>query len=629
MAFQTTITKEEAVTVVHLTGKLSTDTAPAFSKAMQALDYDGMDLTLDFSGLDYITSAGLRVLLIVRKKLSEDRIRIVHMNDAVREVFELSGFSSFIPIVSEESASLPELPSDPSFRQVLSYRVKTDPDREIFFADDTAFTWRDVDRGSQIIASDLARLGVRKGTHVGVFAHNTLNWVCTFFAIQKLGAVIVLLNYGLKPAELITYSGIGDITHLCYDSRSAKMDGASFAAAVTGAGSNIRAVYDISPAVDFRARYDELGALEGLYTEEYNPDDPCVMIFTSGTTGLPKGVLSSSHDRITNCRIMARQLRVSDDDRICLFLPLCHVFGFGTGLSVALLYNIPMIMPSSISDASLLDAIHRYRCTIFNSVPTKILSMAHNELFSPEKVASLRASMIGGAAITRSQLLFLREKMPGLHLLPIYGMSEISPISMMLYEDTIDHITDTVGRPVDEVEVEIRDIVTGECCPAGVQGEICVRSDTSLICYYKLDIEKQAIDAEGWIPTGDLGFLDADGYLRLTGRCKDLIIRGGENISPKEIEEAITQLEEIQDVKVVGVPDEHFGEIVAAAVMCKPGISFSRERVENHILKRLAAFKAPAYYVLYDAFPLLSNGKVNMLKLRKEVAEKAGSEEAL
>ncbi len=618
---------EGTTTVVHLSGILNTGSAARFSETMQALDYNGLDLTLDFSGLEYITSAGLRALLIVRKKLREDRIRIVHMNDAVREVFEISGFSGFIPVLSDECEPFPELPKDPSFRQVLSYRLKTDPDKEIFYADDTPCTWRDVDRCSQIIASDLSRLGVRKGTHVGVFAHNTLNWIYTFFAIQKLGAVIVLLNYSLKPHEIIMYSRIGDITHLCYDSKSAKMDAADFAAAVTGSGSSITTVYDISPAVDIQARYDKLPGLQGSFSEEYDPDDPCVMIFTSGTTGLPKGVLSSSHDRITNCRIMARQLLVSNDDRICLFLPLCHVFGFGTGLSVALLYNIPMFMPSDISDGSLLEAIERHKCTIFNSVPTKILSMAHSEGFSPEKVASLRASMISGAPITRAQLLFLREKMPNVHLLPIYGMSEISPISMMMYEDTLDHITDTVGRPVDEVEVEIRDMITGARGPAGVQGEICVRSDTSLICYYKLEIEKQAIDAEGWIPTGDLGILDADGYLRLTGRCKDLIIRGGENISPKEIEEVITQLEEIQDVKVVGVPDEHFGEIVAAAVVCKPGMSFSREKVEKHIRGRLARYKAPVYYALYDAFPLLANGKINMLKLKQEVAEKAGNEE--
>ena len=613
-------TQDGQKVTLKLTGRITTDTAADFESVLGSLCYDGLDLTLDFSNLSYITSVGLRSLLTVRKKLTEETMRIVNMNDAVHDVFEMTGFLGFIPIVSSPArASVPE---NPSYKQLLSFYAKNDPEHIVVICDERHYSWRELDDASQIVAKDFSDAGIRKGTHIGMFARNTLNWVVAFFAAQKLGAIVVLLNYSLKPEEIKMYSQYGDITHLCYDRVSAKMDAKQFESSVTGPGSKITTLYDISADLDFLSRSDELITLQGMFTEEYDPDDPSIMIFTSGTTGKPKGVLSSSRDRMINVRRTHQGIHPAAEDKICLFLPLCHVFGLSSGLNLMMLYNIPLYMPSDTSDASLLDTIEKNKCTLFNSVPTKILSMARSEHFSPEKTASLRSCFIAGAPITEPQILFLREKMPRVHLLSLYGMSEISPISVTAYEDTLEHIAKTVGKPVDGVEAEIRDHTTHALLPPGTEGEIYVKSDTSLICYYKLDLDSQAIDADGWIPTGDLGFIDEEGYLHLTGRCKDLIIWGGENIAPKEIEEIISQLPDIRDVKVVGVPDEKYGEIIAAALVLTPGKAFCREETEAHILKHLARYKAPAYYVIYDAFPLLSNGKVDMVTLKKEVAQK-------
>lgn len=608
-------------------GTINTDTVSVLNDALASLNYDGLDLTLDFSDLSYITSVGLRALLVARKKLTEETMRIIHMNEAVHAVFEVSGFLSFIPVVP--LSKVPSLPKDPSYRQWLSYRAKSNPDHRIIYCDDKSYTWREIDEASQIVAKDFYDLGVRKGSHVGMFARNTFNWIAAFFAAQKLGAIMVLLNYSLKPGEIKAYSQYGDITHLCYDRASAKTDDETFRNAVTGPDSRIAALYDISAAIDFLSRKDELEALQGMFAEEYDSDDPCIMIFTSGTTGKPKGVLSSAHDRLINSQLMNQGIRPTAEDKICLFLPLCHVFGIGSGLNSAVLYDAPVYMPSDTSDDSLLDTIGENGCTLFNSVPTKILSMARSEHFDPKKVTALRASVIAGAAITEPQMMLLQEKMPHVHFISLYGMSEMAPISMTNYHDTIKHIVSTVGQPVKGVSVEIRDRTTGEKKPAGAEGEIYVHSATSLICYYKMDLDQQAIDDEGWIPTGDLGFMDEEGYLHLTGRCKELIIWGGENISPREIEEIITQLDDIHDVRVVGVPDEKYGEIIAAAVVMSPGKAFSREKVESHILQHLARYKAPAYYVLYEGFPLLSNGKIDMVNLKKDVADKRGSGLAL
>ena len=624
------VTKVEDGRKVTVTprGVINTATISALADVLDSLDYQELDLTLDFSGLQYMTSVGLRALLVARKKLTENSMRVIHMNQAIREVMEVSGFLHFIPVVPDpEDTAMPE---DPSYKQLFAWRAKTSPDHRVFFMDDRSISWREIDEASQIVAADLDRLGVRKGTHVGMFARNTLNWVIAFFAAQKLGAIVVLLNYSLKPDDLKMYSRTGDITHLCFDRASAKMDSDAFRSAVIGPDSCFAALYDISGDIDFLARREaELDRVKGLFTQEFDADDPSIMIFTSGSTGRPKGVLSSTHDRLVNNNLMNQGIKPTSEDKGCLFLPLCHVFGLGSGLHSALLYNMPVYMPSDTSDESLLKTIEQNGITLFNSVPTKILSMVGSPGFAPERVATLRASVIAGSAITEPQMLLLREKMPGNHFVCIYGMSEMSPISVTDYDDTVEHITRTVGRPVEGVIVEIRDHTTGEVRPAGAEGEIFVKSKTALICYYKMDLDLQAINADGWIPTGDLGLLDEEGYLHITGRCKDLIIRGGENIAPKEIEEVITELEEIRDVKAVGVPDEIYGEIIGAAVIMAPGCAFSREKTEAHILSRLARYKAPAYYVLYESFPLLANGKVDMVTLKKDVASRRGTEAAL
>ena len=206
---------------LEVSGVINTETVSVLNDAVDALDFDDIDLTLDFARLSYITSVGLRTLLRVRKKISEERIRITGMNKLVYEVFEMSGFSDYFPIEEADSAYL--LPEDPSFRQLLSFRVATDPEKKILYCDDKNYSWRDIDETSQIVAKDLFDLGVRKGSHVGMFARNTFNWTATFYAIQKLGGISVLLNYSLKPNEIRQYSNYGDITHLCFDQTSCVM----------------------------------------------------------------------------------------------------------------------------------------------------------------------------------------------------------------------------------------------------------------------------------------------------------------------------------------------------------------------------------------------------------------------
>jgi fatty-acyl-CoA synthase len=251
-----------------------------------------------------------------------------------------------------------------------------------------------------------------------------------------------------------------------------------------------------------------------------------------------------------------------------------------------------------------------------------IIALMNNKDFSADAFASLRCTYLAGAAATEAQLRMFREKLPGNHFMIAYGLSEMAPVSVTLYEDTDDHILHTVGRQVENISIRILNRATGEVCAPGEPGEILVQGFNLMTGYYKLPLQDQAIDKEGWLHTGDMGYLDEEGYLTLSGRYKELIIRGGENIMPSEVESAISELEIIESVKVIGVPSDFFGEEVGACVKLKDGASFDEAAVKAELMKRLAKYKVPSYFVVYDEFPMLGSGKIDGVALKKDALER-------
>ena len=602
--------------IVATEGVIDTETAPQLSEALLSLDYHNLDLTLDFDKTDYITSAGLRVLLVARKKLSDDTMRIINVNEFVSEVFQVTGFSGILNFsLKKQDVADCHL----SFKAFLKKRVN---DGLAFVFADREYTWEDVDRLSQIVANDLAKAGVKKGSHVGICSPNSINWIITFFAVQKLGAIALLVNYGLKPDEIATLSEIGDITHLCYGAIPGLTDFGVFSAALLGGRSTVTYMYDIGMGQDFTKRLAEYDAVKDQYDELYHSDDPSVVIFTSGSTGKPKAVLSSSFNLLNSVKAISAECNFTSKDRACAFLPLFHVFGFSSCIGIGLLYGCVSYIPSSNKPTVLIDLIREKKCTVFNTVPTMFLAMIGQPSFSPEALSSLRVSVLGGSATSESQMTMLRSLLPNNHFCNIYGMSENAVISMTRYEDTIEHMTQTVGRRVDGIEIEIRNPANGEKLPDGQPGEIFIRSKEMIVCYYRLPIEKQPLDDEGWLATGDLGVILPDGYLKLVGRAKDLIIRGGENISPGEIADEVAQLPGVADVKVIGVPHEVLGEEVAAVILLKDGESFDEEAARKTLSGKLAKYKVPAYFVIVDKFPLLGSGKIDAITLKKDVLAK-------
>ena len=602
--------------IVATEGVIDTETASDLGDVLLELDYSDLDLTLDFDKTAYITSAGLRVLLVARKKLTDDTMRIINVNEVIEEVFKVTGFSNFLNYTKKRQDALN---CHMSFKALLKKRVN---DGKAFVFAGREYTWEDVDCLSQIVADDLAKLGVKKGSHVGICSPNSINWIIAFFAIQKLGAIAILVNYGLKPDEIAALAEIGDITHLCYGAIPGLTDFGVYSAALLGGRSTVEYMYDIGMDVDFSSRLFEYDAIKDQYGEMYHSDDPSVVIFTSGSTGKPKAVLSSSFNILNSVRAISVECNFTSADVSCAFLPLFHVFGFSSCIGIGLLYGCVSFIPTINKPAALIDLIRDKKCTIFNTVPTMFLAMIQQPTFTPEALSSLRVSVLGGSATSESQMMMLRSLLPNNHFCNIYGMSENAVISMTRYEDTVEHVTQTVGRRVDGIEIEIRNPASGEKVKDGDPGEIFIRSKEMIVCYYRLPIEMQPLDHEGWLATGDLGVILPDGYLKLVGRAKDLIIRGGENISPGEIADAVAQLPGVADVKVLGIPHEVLGEEVAAAIVLKEGETFDADAAKQTLAEKLAKYKIPAYFVVMDGFPLLGSGKIDAITLKKDVLSK-------
>ncbi|MBR3305623.1 MAG: AMP-binding protein [Lachnospiraceae bacterium] len=606
-----------------LSGRLDTDTAHELREEVEKIPEDVEKLEIDLRNLSYISSAGLRELMVCRKHFPDAEMRIINVQDEVYEVFEMTGFDSLMSVerAIENKANYINL----SFKSFLESKVKELPDRVVIKTDNDSYTWRDIDRCSQIAASDLAALGVTKGSHVGIISSNSVNWVITFFAVQKLGAMGMLINPGLFREEVETVANTGDITHLCFGELTSVKDRNAFADEIKASGKcGITEVYDIGRDRDFKGRYDEYEGIRDKFGQTVESDAPALVIFTSGSTGKPKGVILSAYNVLNAAGSSRENQTLTRDDRTCLILPLFHIFGLVAGLFSNFLADSLMCFPKDIRTDTLLDLIEGERCTIFHTVPTMMIALLNNKSFSPERCESLRCTILSGAAATEAQIKMFREKLPNEHFISSYGLSEMAPVSTSDYDDTEDHLLHTVGKTVPNIELSIRNIETGKECRFGEQGEILVQGYNLMTGYYKLSPDDQSIDRDGWLHTGDLGYLTPDGYVVLSGRLKELIIRGGENIMPGEVETAITAFEGIAMVKVFGVPSDFFGEEVGACVLMKEGESFDEEKLRTFLAERLAKFKIPAYFVVYDGFPLLGSGKIDGVKLKADMLKKLG-----
>ena len=608
---------------MYIQGRIDVNTSPQLREQIAAVDPSVTQLILDFRDVNYISSAGLRELMICRKRFSGPEAMLIdNISPEIYRIFEDVGFLQTIPmhLMEKNLSNYVSL----SFKAFLKRKVEESADSVALVSEQGSWTWLDIEKASQIIADDLAKLGVTTRTHVALCGANSVNWVLTFYAIQKLGAIAMLINPQQFAPEMAKAVKNGDITHFCWGEIPALEDEAAFFEELSREGASVTASYSFRKELDYKDRFAEYENVREKYQKDVEADDPCTMIFTSGSTGRSKGVLLSSYNILNAASINCADQTLRGDDRTCLILPLFHIFGLVAGLFANAIAGSAIYLPKDIRTATLLELMTKEQCTVFHTVPTMLIAILNNPDFSTEKMSSLRCTILSAAAATQAQIRLFQEKLPQDHFLSSYGLSEMAPVSITPYGDTNDHILNTVGKPVKNIKIKIADRTSGRECALGESGEILVQGFNLMVGYYKVPVEDQAIDEEGWLHTGDLGYMTEDGYLCLSGRIKELIIRGGENIMPSEVEDAVSALDMVEEVKVIGVPSDFFGEEVGACIRLKAGFQEGEDQI-NEIRERLkgalAPFKIPAHIVFYETFPVLGSGKIDMVSLKRDALE--------
>ena len=605
--------------IISIDGSVDSSTAHFLHEELSKLDIENVSkVEVDLSKMHYVSSAGLREFLILQKRFKNGKLLIKNASSNVCDIFKMTGFANLFDIDSEFKAQTDY--SIYSFKEFLLQKTKKFNNEIILDDTFTHWTWEDLDKASNIIAEDLINLGAKKGSHIAICGANSLNWIATFFAIQKIGAMAILVNPLLKAKEICFLSHVGDIDFLCHGIGPwLREDPVSFLnEIIDSSNSKIKALYDITKPVDSNRKVSVLvnNFIDSIETRN---DDPCVMIFTSGSTGVPKGVLLSSYNLLTAAKCGTEVMGAYDNDVMCLVLPLFHIFGLAASLLAGLMNNIKTILAPRIKPDSIIQIVDKYKSTILISVPTLLMGIATSPEYSIDAIKSLRFAGIGGAPVSEAQMLYLQKQFPNVEFCIVYGLSEMSPVSFTKRGDTLEHITKTVGTPIDLIKIKIQDVETKTECPMGEVGEILIKGEFLMSGYYKTPIEKQDFDNDGWFHTGDLGFIDSENYIHFAGRKKELIIRGGENIFPGEIQDLASTYKGVFASQIVGLPDDYYGEIVGCALMLKENVSFDEDDFKKYLGSHLAPHKIPSYIFTYDAFPLLANGKVDVLSLKKDM----------
>ena len=354
-----------------------------------------------------------------------------------------------------------------------------------------------------------------------------------------------------------------------------------------------------------------------------NCHDVINMQYTSGTTGFPKGVMLTHYNIINNGKSIGDGMRFTDKDKLLITVPMFHCFGLVLGLMSCITHATTMVPVESFSPTKVMNAITVEKCTAVHGVPTMFIAMLEHPDFSKYNFSSLRTGIMAGSPCPIKVMRQVVDQMNMKEITIVFGQTEASPgCTQTTTEDSLEHRVNTVGRVFEGVEAKIVDPATGEEVPCGVAGEFCARGYNIMKGYYKMpEATAEAIDKDGWLHTGDLCTVDKDGYYKVVGRIKDMIIRGGENIYPKEIEEFYYTQPIVKDVQVIGVPSEQYGEEVMAVIILKEGESATPEELRELAKAHLAKHKVPRYIRIVDAFPVTASGKIQKFKMREEAIE--------
>ncbi len=541
---------------------------------------------------------------------------------------------------------------DLTFSEVLDTMVECFPDQYAFKYTtlDYTRTYSEFRDDVDTFARSLISMGVKAGTHVAVWASNVPQWYIAFWATVKIGAVLVTVNtaykiheieYLLKQSDthtLIMTEGSKDthygkiIAELCPELENTKVGAPlhsrrlPFLRNVITVGYNQKGCMTWENAID-RASEVPLSEVHRM-AAAVDKDDVCNMQYTSGTTGFPKGVMLTHYNVVNNGKYIGDHMDLSTADRMMIQVPMFHCFGMVLSMTSSMTHGATMYPLPYFSPKPALACVHNEHITAFNGVPTMFIAMMQHEDFPKTDFSYVRTGIMAGANCPADLMKKATEVMNMKEIVSVYGQTEASPgCTMSSYYDSLDVRTETVGSAFANVECKIVDPETGEDCPDGVNGEFVARGYNIMKGYYKMpNATASTIDADGWLHTGDLACRTPEGNYNITGRLKDMIIRGGENIYPKEIEEFIYTCDKVKDVQVIGVPDKRYGEEIMACIILKDGESMTEEEMKQYISDHMARHKVPRYIEFVKAFPMNAAGKILKYKMREDAARRLGLE---
>ncbi|MDD4839448.1 MAG: AMP-binding protein [Clostridia bacterium] len=505
-------------------------------------------------------------------------------------------------------------------------------------------TWKEFDKETDEIAKGFMALGIKKGDKVSIWTSNTPEWALTLFSATKIGAILVTVNTSYKIFELeylltqsdtkalVMMGGFKDsdyveIVHNLFPDLKSSHDGVVSSDAMPFIERIIFAGEETPEGMLNFADLKELGKSVSddvlkIAKDSCDKDDVINIQYTSGTTGFPKGVMLTHYNIINNGKSIGDGMKFSIDDKLCICVPFFHCFGLVLAMMACITHGTAMV-PLDYNPVKVMSAISNERCTAVHGVPTMFIAMLENAGFEEYNFSSLRTGIMAGSPCPINVMKQVIERMNMSELVIVFGQTESSPgCTMTTTEDSTEHRVSTVGKAFEGVTCKIVDPETGEEVAVGQTGEFCAKGYNIMKGYYKMpEATAQAIDKDGWLHFGDLCTVDKNGYYKVVGRLKDMIIRGGENIYPKEIEEFLYTVPQVSDVQVVGIPSEKYGEEVMAFIILRKDAEITEQELKDIIKANMARHKVPSHIRFVESFPVTASGKIQKFKLRDEAIE--------
>lgn len=508
-------------------------------------------------------------------------------------------------------------------------------------------TYREFDQETDRLAKAFIGIGIEKGEHIAIWSDNKREWLLSQYATGKMGGVLVTVNTSYQASELEYLLKQSDATTLilgeefkssnyieilntvCPELKAAEKGSLSssklphFKRVIVMSENQHPGIYTWS---EFEAFADRVGdeELENRF-DSMEPDDVINIQYTSGTTGFPKGVMLTHLNVVNNGKLVGDTMNLTENDRLCIPVPFFHCFGCVLGTMAAVTHSSTMVIAEQFEPKRVLQMVQDEKCTALHGVPTMFIAELNHPDFKSFDTSTLRTGIMAGSPCPIEVMKKVISEMGASEITIAYGQTESSPvITQTRADDGIEKRVATVGKPHAEVEVKIVDPVTNEEVAIGMPGELCTIGYHIMKGYYQNEeATKQAIDQDGWLHTGDIAVEDEDGYIAVTGRIKDMVIRGGENIYPREIEEFLYQHPSVQDVQVVGVPDPKYGEELMAWVILKDGEQMRTDELRNYCKGKISHHKIPRYIEFTKEYPMTASGKIQKFKLRELAIERS------